>query len=274
MLLCEYRSDMETQNKRIIIIEDQEVLADLIQGKLERAGHSVKIAYEGVSGLDLVRAEKPDLVLLDMGLPRLDGFGILEALHADGTLPALPIIIISNTGQPVEVDRAQKLGVRDYLIKVNFNPDELIEKVNRMFSEQMPAPASSSGKSDGPVLIIDDELFFVQLLEHKFQSEGFMTYHAMDANQARDVLENSHVQILLLDIVMPGTDGLTFLRQIKAEEKWKHLPVIIISNLSQEEEIRKGMDAGAADYIVKAHAVPGEIVRRARAILRGEQPAH
>lgn len=263
------------QHKRIVLVEDQEVLAGLIEGKLQRAGYSVTVCRDGVAGLEMIRAQKPDLALLDMGLPRLDGFGVLEALHAEGTLPALPVIIISNTGQPIEIDRAQKLGVRDYLIKVNFNPDELVERVKQLFSEQAPAPASPGVvESEGPVLVVDDELFFVQLLEHKFQSEGFLTYHAMDVEQARNVLENSRVRAVLLDIMMPGTDGIAFLREIKSTEKWKGLPVVIISNLSQAEEVKKGMDAGAADYIVKAHAVPGDIVRRVRDILRGAGPAH
>ena len=83
--------DNGMEKKIIVLVEDEEVMVNLLVSKLEKAGYIVKTALDGVAGLDLVRKEKPDLVLLDMMLPRLSGFGILEKLSEEKILPDLPI---------------------------------------------------------------------------------------------------------------------------------------------------------------------------------------
>ncbi len=263
--------DTNAPKKVIVLIEDEEVMVNLLVSKLEKAGYIVKTALDGVSGLDLVHTAKPDLVLLDMMLPRLNGFGVLEKLGEEKILPDLPIIIISNSGQPVEIDRALKFGVRDYLIKVNFDPNELVLKVARLFGAEGNAKkpvGRLSAQANGDILLIEDDLFLVELLERKFEIEHFRTYRATDADQARAIMNSESIDVILLDIVLPGIDGFSFLNEIKTNEKWKNIPVIIISNLSQTEEMRRGKDAGAADYIIKAHATPGDIVNNVKALLK------
>lgn len=258
------------EKKLIVLVEDEEVMVNLLVSKLEKIGYIVKTALDGMSGLELIRSEKPDLVLLDMMLPRLNGFGILEKLNEEKILPNLPVIIISNSGQPIEIDRALKLGVRDYLIKVNFDPNELLSKIARLFGDeekQKKTPVDTS-MIIGSILIVEDDLFLVELLERKFELEHFKTYRAVDVEQARAIANSESIDIILLDIVLPGMDGISFLREIKASEKWKKIPVIIISNLSEMEEMKKGMDAGASDYIVKAHATPGDIIDRVKVLLK------
>lgn len=260
--------DNNTEKKVIVLIEDEEVMVNLLVSKLEKAGYMVKTALDGVAGLELVRSEKPDLVLLDMMLPRLNGFGILEKLSEEKILPDLPIIIISNSGQPVEIDRALKFGVRDYLIKVNFDPNELVSKVGHLFGAEGIKKTEINGTAGSKVLIIEDDIFLVELLERKFELEHFKTYRAVDVEQARAIVNSESIDAILLDIVLPDMDGFSFLRELKANEKWNKIPVIIVSNLSQTEEMKKGIDMGAADYIIKAHATPGDIVTKVKLLLR------
>lgn len=262
--------DTNATKKVIVLVEDEEVMVNLLVSKLEKAGYIVKTALDGMAGLELIRSEKPDLVLLDMMLPRLNGFGILEKLNEEKILPDLAVIIISNSGQPVEIDRAIKFGVRDYLIKVNFDPNELISKVTRLFGteENKKRTINNTVPISAKILIIEDDIFLVELLERKFELESFKTYRAVDVEQARAMLTSESIDIILLDIVLPGMDGFSFLREIKTNEKWHAIPVIIISNLSQAEEMKKGIDAGAADYMIKAHTTPGDIVAKVKTLLK------
>lgn len=263
--------------RTIVLIEDEETLANLLRAKLQRAGYDVKTAGDGMTGLDLIRSLKPDLVLLDLLLPRLSGFGILEKLTEEHFLPDLPIMIISNSGQPVEIDRALKMGVKDYAVKVNFDPAEVLEKVNRFFEENPALPVSSgaprapAAKSAGAILIIEDDLFLVDLLEQKFLQENYTAYRAIDVEQARESLTSQLPDVILLDIVLPGTDGFAFLKELKENPEWKRIPVIIISNLGQQEEMQRGLQLGAQDYIIKAHATPAEIVAKVRGIIQQSQ---
>ena len=108
----------------------------------------------------------------------------------------------------------------------------------------------------------------MDLLAKKFIQKSFRTYRAADAEQARLALREHAIRLILLDLVLPGVDGQTLLAEFKADPKTKDIPVIIISNLGQQESVEKSMKAGAADYIIKANTNPGEIVIRAEEVLR------
>jgi CheY-like chemotaxis protein len=115
--------------KKILIIEDEEIILDLLQKKLNREGYEVLVARDGDEGLMAVREGRPDLILLDMVMPKMGGFEVMEEIGKDPELKKIPIIIISNSGQPVELDKAKELGARDWLIKTEFDPQEVIDKV-------------------------------------------------------------------------------------------------------------------------------------------------
>lgn len=117
--------------KKIIIIEDEEVLLNLLQRRLTQEGYQVEIAKDGQEGLKKIREEKPDLILLDIIMPIMGGFEVMEELSKDKKLKKIPIVIISNSGQPVEIDRAKELGAKDWLIKTDFEPQEVIDKVKK-----------------------------------------------------------------------------------------------------------------------------------------------
>ena len=117
--------------KKILLIEDEEIIYELLQRKLGQQGYEVDVAKDGEEGMDKVRAAKPDLVLLDIVMPKKGGFEVMEELQKDENLNDIPVIVISNSGQPVELDKAKALGARDWLIKTEFDPQEVIEKVKK-----------------------------------------------------------------------------------------------------------------------------------------------
>lgn len=117
--------------EKILIIEDEEVLLSLLQERLIQEGYQVDIAKDGQEGLEKIRKIKPDLILLDIIMPRMGGFEVMEEISKDKELKTIPVIIVSNSGQPVELERAKKLGVRDWLIKTDFDPQEVIDKVKK-----------------------------------------------------------------------------------------------------------------------------------------------
>lgn len=122
------------EKKKILIIEDDDVLRDVLSEKLEKNGYAVDRAEDGVVAMEKVRAVKPDLILLDILMPRKNGIEVMEELHADPALKDIPVVIISNSGQPLEIARAQELGARDFLVKAVFDPNEVLDKVQRVLS--------------------------------------------------------------------------------------------------------------------------------------------
>ena len=117
--------------KKIIIIEDEKILLDLLKDKLVKEGYEVIVALDGQTGLAKIKQEKPDLILLDMVMPKMGGFEVMRELNKDENLAKIPVIIISNSGQPVELEKAKKLGAKDWLIKTEFDPKEVVNKVNK-----------------------------------------------------------------------------------------------------------------------------------------------
>jgi CheY-like chemotaxis protein len=117
--------------KKILIIEDEEILMNLLQRKLTQEGYEVSIARDGDEGLKSMKEVPPDLILLDILMPRMGGIEVMEAIQKDDGLKNIPVVIISNSGQPVEIDKAQRLGAKDWLIKTEFDPQEVVEKVKK-----------------------------------------------------------------------------------------------------------------------------------------------
>ena len=115
--------------KKILLIEDEELMIDLLQRRLTKEGYEISVARDGEEGLKVMREKGPDLVLLDIIMPKMGGFEVMEEMGKNKELKKIPVIVISNSGQPVELDKAQKLGAKDWLIKTEFDPQEVVDKV-------------------------------------------------------------------------------------------------------------------------------------------------
>jgi len=115
--------------KNILIIEDDEFLRGLIGKKLSSEGYGIISSVDGEDGVKKAKEEKPDLILLDLVLPSIDGFEVLSKLKADPLASKIPVIILSNLSQRSDIDKGVKLGASDYIIKAQFTPEEIVEKV-------------------------------------------------------------------------------------------------------------------------------------------------
>ena len=115
--------------KKILIIEDDKFLRELIAQKLVKEGYDIAEAVDGEKGIKAVGEEKPDLVLLDLVLPGIDGFEVLARIKGDSEIAQTPVIILSNLGQKDDIEKGLKMGAVDYLIKAHFTPAEIIEKI-------------------------------------------------------------------------------------------------------------------------------------------------
>ncbi len=121
--------------QKILIIEDDRFLRELITQKLLKEGYDVSESIDGEKGIKAVTEEKPDLILLDLILPGIDGFEVLSKIEENPDLAKIPVIILSNLGQKDDIERGLKLGAIDYLIKAHFTPGEVIEKIRAILNK-------------------------------------------------------------------------------------------------------------------------------------------
>ncbi len=115
--------------KKILIIEDDKFLRELIGQKLLRESYNISEAADGEAGVKSIGKEKPDLVLLDLILPGIDGFEVLAKMKINPILSEIPVIVLSNLGQKDDIEKALKMGANDYLVKAHFTPGEIVEKI-------------------------------------------------------------------------------------------------------------------------------------------------
>ncbi|MDD4531132.1 MAG: response regulator [Candidatus Pacebacteria bacterium] len=115
--------------KKILLIEDDKFLRELMNKKLVVMGYDVVAAADGESGLTMIKETKPDVVLLDLILPGMNGFDVLEKAKADPETASVPVIILSNLGQSEDIEKGLKLGAKDFLVKAHFTPQEIINKL-------------------------------------------------------------------------------------------------------------------------------------------------
>jgi len=120
---------------KILLIEDDKLLRSLLVKKLTSAGYEMMAACDGQEGLELMKSNLPQLILLDIIMPRKSGFEVIKEMKKDENLKDIPIIIVSNSGQPVEISKAKELGVKDWIIKTEFSTQDVLDKVKKIEKE-------------------------------------------------------------------------------------------------------------------------------------------
>jgi two-component system, sensor histidine kinase and response regulator len=128
---------MENNNvqNKILLIEDDPMVVRMYQRKLEGEGFKVTLAFNGEEGLNAVKKERPDIILLDIMMPKLNGIDTLKTLKADAQTKDIPVIILTNLGdRPEDVQKCKEFGAIDYLVKANISLKDLVEKIKSCIS--------------------------------------------------------------------------------------------------------------------------------------------
>ena len=280
--------------QRIVIAEDDALLRDVLVEKFEKNGFIVDRAEDGVVALEKMNAAKPDILLLDMLMPRKGGMEVLEEMNASEALKGVPVVVISNAGQLKEAERVRKLGARDFVIKTVFDPQEVLEKIKHILenpnepqgewvvrnqnitgagaittTNTMPEETkpTSAATPKAFVLVVEDDKFLRELLVRKLTAEGFDVENALDGETAFGILANKTPNIILLDLILPNIDGFEILARVRKDAKTEKTPVIIFSNLGEKADIDKAMGLGATDFMVKANFTLDEIVTKIHSII-------
>jgi len=130
--LIKFTNNMTDEKIYVLIVEDDVFLADIYKKKFEMEGFKVSVSDNGEKAISDIAKKSPDIVLLDILLPKLDGFAVLEHLKADKATSGVPVILLTNLGQKDDVEKGLEMGAVDYLIKAHFKPSEVVDKVKKV----------------------------------------------------------------------------------------------------------------------------------------------
>src|SRR3989338_2368413 len=123
----------ETKGK-VLVVEDEEILLTALREELTTGGYEVEGAGDGVEGLEKTKSFKPDLILLDLLMPKMDGIEMLQKLKADSSTRDVPVVILTNLSDYEKISEALSLGAMDYLVKANYKLEDLLEKVRTVLA--------------------------------------------------------------------------------------------------------------------------------------------
>jgi DNA-binding response OmpR family regulator len=247
-------------NKRVIVIEDNQLLASVIVKKLESLGAHVQHYTNGLEGLAAIRSSAPHLVLLDILFPIMNGYEVLQVMHAEGLTVRYPVLVISNSGQPVELSRMRELGARDYLIKANFSPDEVVTKARELILPEAHTDTLTQVMKTTPaeqvtapkVLIVEDDPMLRNLLSMKLTRHNYPFMFVSDGVEAIDSARTFEPNVIILDLMLPGKNGFEVFSELKGIPELASIPVIIFSNKSDDKDRARATELGAAKYLIKA----------------------
>ncbi len=119
-------------------------------------------------------------------------------------------------------------------------------------------------RQTGKILIVEDDSFLLSMYSTKFSQEGFKILTAEDGEKGLKLAQQAKPDIVLLDIILPKMDGFEVLKNLKIQKETADIPIILLTNLSQQNDTKKGMSLGAADYFIKAHFMPSEVVDKVK----------
>lgn len=276
-------------NKKVVLIEDNNLLAGVIAQKLTTAGAEVHVYKNGLEGLAGIRSIEPDLVLLDIMLPIMNGYEVMTVLNTEGLTSKYPVIIVSNSGQPVELDRLLSLGARDYLVKVDFTPEEVLKKAENILhttttndepnkvsdvvnselgtATKLP-PDASSGAEPIKVFVVEDDPMLRNMLAAKFAKSHCASMFTNDGAQAIDLAQKYEPDVILLDLMLPGKDGFEILDEVKQHGSFPGVPIIVFSNKSEPKDKERVLELGATSYHIKAMTDLNELIAEIRSYRR------
>lgn len=123
--------------KRVLLIEDDPFLIDVYETKLKKSGYKVEVVEKGDLAFEKIKSTNPNLILLDIVLPKMDGWEILKKIKKEEETKNCKVVILSNLGQKEEVDKGLKMGAEKYFIKAHYTPEEIIKKIDKLLNGQL-----------------------------------------------------------------------------------------------------------------------------------------
>jgi DNA-binding response OmpR family regulator len=267
---------------RIIIVEDDPMIAEIYHKKFAASGFEVFVVNGGDEALNVAKIEKPDVVMTDLIMPKMDGFQLIEKLRGGEYDPNIRIIVTSNLSQKEDQEKAMKAGANGFLAKADFTPSNLVKEVERLLGQYQhqqknEAKANVAASQDVEVneeavskkkiLMIEDEEIFIDMFGEKLKQDGFMVDDARNGAWGIKEAMNNDYDLIILDMVMPAMTGDEMLEKLKMEDKTKNIPVIVLSASVDGEMEKKVRAMGAQEFFIKTQITPSQLSEKAEELL-------
>jgi signal transduction histidine kinase/DNA-binding response OmpR family regulator len=238
---------------RVLIIDDDESVHAVLTNMLTREGYSTRDARDGKEGLRLAREYRPDIVILDILMPGMDGWTVLSQLKAIPECAHVPIILLTMLENQ---EMGFALGAADYLTKP-IAAEKLLPVLARH--------AAPNQRESATVLVVEDDPPSRELVVRMLLQEGVAVKEATNGKEALELLQGGvRPVMIILDLVMAGMDGFEFLRQIRPHAEWSKIPVVVVSSLDLTAEAQQTLKSQVERIFEKGRFAREDLLREVR----------
>ncbi|MFA6047810.1 MAG: response regulator [Parcubacteria group bacterium] len=265
---------------KIIIAEDDPMIAEIYEKKFTEAGYEVAVADSGDQVLTLHKKNNPDIILLDLILPKMNGFEVIENIRK--TDKDTKIIVFSNLNQAEDREKASQLGANGFVSKADYAPSDLVREVGRLTNQlreekvngEKEIRAAENGglannsETKGKILMMEDEEIFREMFGGKLKDDGFAVDFAEDGAAGMKKALAGNYALFIIDMIMPNITGEEIVVKLKREEKTKNIPIIILSASVDEAMQRSMEDTGIQGFFIKTQLVPSELSKKVGELLK------
>lgn len=254
---------MSKQEKTVLVVDDKPGVRKVLERSLRQDGYEVLAAADGSEALELMKAFPPDMVLLDLMMPGMDGMELCRRIREDPTTRHLPVIMVTAKGRIIDAVEGLDGGADDYIVKP-FDPHELLARVACLF--RRCEPETQAGKAEvrpanhGVVLIVDDEPSVRKVIARVLRNShpGCAVADAADIPEAKKKLADLRPRLVISDFRLPSGDGMELCRFIQGHPWFYRTRVLIITGYPSPEVREKVFAKGACEFLPKPFQ-PGEL---------------
>jgi CheY-like chemotaxis protein len=262
---------------RVLLIEDNKENLELMTYLLKAYGHIVFTAGNGREGVEAARRELPDLILSDLQMPIMDGYGVARIIRGDSELAKLPMIAVTAYAMRGDRERVLAAGFDGYISKP-IVPEEFVSQVEAFLDPGLravsaPEPGAADSHTAGPVerratiLVVDDSPINVQLMQGILQPFGYEVITAQSASDGLDLVKQNPPDLILSDFHMPDQNGDELLAAVKADPSLKLVPFVIISPTGRRDGDRSRAENMGARRFIERPIEPANLVAEIEACL-------
>jgi signal transduction histidine kinase/CheY-like chemotaxis protein len=223
----------------VLVIDDDPTVRELMERFLVKEGFAVITAADGVEGLRRAREARPAAITLDVLMPDLDGWAVLAALKSDPALAEIPVILVSVVD---EQSRGYSLGAADYLVKP-VDRERLNEALRRLCGR----------RREGRLLVVEDDVTTREIVRQAMEREGWAVTEAENGRVALARLAEARPDAIVLDLLMPEMDGFEFLGELRRDDAWRDVPVLVLTAMDLNEADRRRL-SGEVERIFRKDA--------------------
>jgi CheY-like chemotaxis protein len=251
---------MSRTTGKILVIDDEQTVRDLMRRFLAREGFDVVTAQGGEEGLALARQLHPALITLDVLMPGLDGWSVLQALKADPELAEIPVVMLTIVD---EKNKGYALGASEYVTK----------PIDRERLRALLARFCEPG-AERRALVVEDDDDTRRWLHHALEREGWQVSQATNGREALACLGELPVDVILLDLMMPEMDGFEFLAERRKSQALFRIPVIVVTAADLTEDDRRRLNGGVLQVLQKSGLTRDQLLGELRELVAQSLPHH